>query len=94
MSISLNIDAKFLGNEEPGARDIRLDVNGATVGDCLKDYLAASPPLTKQMFDNEGKLATTTYVFINKNPVISDHLVAQVKPGDEVRIMYFEMHGC
>ena len=94
MSVNLSIDAKFLGREEPDAEDIRLEVSGTTVGDCLNQYLATNPPLKKNMFNNEGKLETTTYVFINKNPLISDHLVAQVKPGDEVRVMYAEMHGC
>jgi hypothetical protein len=94
MSAYLNIDAKFLGKEEPDAEDFRLEVNGATVGDCLKQYLATNPPLKKNMLKNEHEVETTTYVFINKNPLISDHLVAVVKPGDEVRFMYAEMHGC
>ena len=94
MSIYLNIDAKFLGRDEPGADDIKLDVSGKTVGDCLKQYLATNPPLTKNMLKNENEVESTTYVFINKNPLISDHLFAAVKSGDEVRFMYAEMHGC
>ena len=94
MSIYLNIDPKFMGKEEPDVEDVRLEVNGATVGDCLKQYLATNPPLTKKMLKNENEVETTTYVFINKNPLICDHLIAPVKSGDEVRVMYAEMHGC
>jgi hypothetical protein len=94
MSINLNIDAKFLGKEETNPEDIKLEVSGATVGDCLKEYLATKPDLKKDFFSPNGNLNTTTYVFINKNPLISDHLLAKVKPGDEVRFMYYEMHGC
>jgi hypothetical protein len=94
MSIYLSIDARFLGREETDPEDIKLKVNGTTVGDCLKQYLATNPPLKKDFFNKDGKLETTTYVFINEIPVISDHLTAKVQAGDEVRILYAEMHGC
>ncbi len=94
MSVYLSIDAKFLGIEESDHEDFKLEVNGKTVGDCLSQYLESKPAIKKDFFDQNGKLNTTTYVFINKNPIISDHLEKEVHDGDQLRFMYAEMHGC
>ncbi len=94
MSVHLSVDPKFLGIEESNHEDIKLDVSGKTVGDCLNQYLATRPDLKKDILSPNGNVNTTTYVWINKNPIISDHLVKEVKDGDELRLMYAEMHGC
>ena len=94
MIVNLSIDAKFLGAEDDNHDDIRFEANGETVGDCLNQYLATKPELKRDFFDKTCKLDITTYVFINKVPVISDHLSKEVKNGDEVRILFAQMHGC
>ena len=48
----------------------------------------------KDFFDKAGKLDMMTYVFINKVPVLANHLSHAVKNGDEVRFLYAQMHGC
>ena len=94
MSIYLSVDPKFLGIEEKDREDVKLEVNGKTVGECLGQYLATRPDLKKDIVSPDGKLDRNAYVFINKDPVIADHLDKEVRSGDEVRFMYAEMHGC
>ena len=94
MSIYLSVDPKFLGIEEKDQEDIKLVVDGKTVGECLGQYLATKPDLKKTIVLPDGKVDRNTYVFINKDPVFADHLAKEVHPGDEVRFQYAEMHGC
>ena len=94
MSIKLNIGAPFLGKEQENPQGIAFEAKGKTVGDCLDQYLATRPNLKKDFFNKTGGLDTNIYVFVNTQAVISDHLQKEVKDGDEVKIMYAEMHGC
>ena len=94
MSIKLNIDAQFLGKERESPEGITFEARGKTVGDCLGQYLATGPNLKKDFFDKFGELDTNIYVFVNTQALISEHLQKEVKDGDEVKIMYAQMHGC
>jgi hypothetical protein len=94
MSVKLNIDAQFIGTEKQNPEGIYLEVKGKTVGECLGQYLDSKPLLTIDFFDKAGKLGPTTFVFVNRAPLISGQLDREVKDGDEVKIIYSPMRGC
>jgi molybdopterin converting factor small subunit len=91
MSVNLSIDGKFLDAESEKHDDIKLMVNGHTVGECLNEYLATNPPLKRDFFNKNGELAETTNVYINKVQVFFDHLNKKIKDGDELRISFYLM---
>jgi molybdopterin converting factor small subunit len=93
MSVNLSIDAAFLGFKDEDHEDIKLEVNGRTVGDCLSLFLATKPDLKENLFDKTGKLDSDVYVFVNNSPVVLDQLRKEVKNGDKVRIMFTRENG-
>jgi molybdopterin converting factor small subunit len=94
MSVKLNIDSQFFGRDKDTARDVRIDVNGRTVGECLGKYFATRPQLTRDFFDKSGQLEKTTYLYVNKTPVFAGHLEREVKDGDELMFLYAPQWRC
>ena len=94
MSIKMNIGGNFVGKEKEIPDGINFETQGETVGDCLDQYLATKPNLKIDFFNKSGALDKDIYVFVNAQAVISDHLQKEVKDGDQVKIMYAQMHGC
>ena len=93
MSIELNISAIFFGFEDENHTDIKVEVNGKTVGECLSQLLASKPDLKKDLFDNTGKLDSDIYVSVNNSPVVLDQLRKEVKNGDKIRVMFTRENG-
>ena len=96
MSVKLSIDVKFLGVEDDNNNheNTELEVNGKDVGECLSQYLLTKPDLKKDFFDRTGKLARTTFIFVNKFPFFSDLLKKEVNNGDEIMIMLVRTSPC
>jgi molybdopterin converting factor small subunit len=88
MSVELNIPATLLVFEDEGHKDAVLEVNGRTVGECFRQFLANKPTLKKDLFDKTGELDSDIYVFVNNSPAALDPLNKVVKNGDKVKIMY------
>lgn len=94
MSVKLNIDSQFFGREKDASRDVRLEVDGRTVGECLKLYFSTKPELTRGFFDKSGQLEKTTYIYINKTPVFTEQLERKVNDGDELMFLYAPQWRC
>ena len=64
MTVKINIHypvlQQYANNQEV------VEVNGSTVGDCLKDFAKKYPDAEKMLFDEHGKLRNYIMVFVNQ----------------------------
>ncbi len=88
MSIKVNIDSQFISKEKDASKDIKFEVSGQTIGDCIQKFLSTKPELKRELFDKNGELDKTTYVMINNVPIFGDKASRTVKEGDEVTFLY------
>ncbi len=88
MSIKVNIDSQFVSKEKDASKDIKLEVSGQTIRDCIGNFLSTKPELKRDFFDKSGDLEKTTYVMINNVPVFGDKLTRTLNDGDEVTFLY------
>jgi molybdopterin converting factor small subunit len=70
-----------------------VEVEGKTVGECLKDLIRKYPPLGKEIFDKKGKLSGIVEVYLNGATAYPDELVKPVKDGDKIQLVYFLAGG-
>lgn len=61
-----------------------VEVDGKTVGQCLKEVIRQFPGLEKLWFAEKEKLAYYILLFINGENVQGDGLSLEVKEGDEI----------
>ena len=63
-----------------------VDVEGATVGECLLDLVKKFPKVKEQLFDGKGKLKNIIEVYVNMESAYPDELAKSVKDGDEIHL--------
>ena len=63
-----------------------VEVNGQTVGDCLKDLAERFPGMGKVLFKPGGKLNPLIEIYLNMKSAYPDELMKPVKAGDEIYI--------
>jgi molybdopterin synthase sulfur carrier subunit len=84
MSVRLRIPW-FLQNSTGGAKTV--EVNGATVGDCLKELVGRFPGAGEEIFDTEGKLSPFTDIHLGGRSIRREGLTRPVRDGDELSIL-------
>lgn len=70
-----------------------VDVEGKTVGECLKDLIRQYPLLGKEVFGKDGKLSGIMEVYLNGATAYPDELAKLVKDGDTIQLVYFLAGG-
>ncbi len=88
MSIKLNIDSQFISKDKNPSMDVKMEVSGRTVGDCLQKFLATKPEIKRDFFAESGELEKSTYIMVNQVPVFGDKLSRAIKEGDEITFLY------
>ena len=84
MSITVNLHPILYGFTN-GVKTV--EVNGRTVGECLKQLVALFPGIEKGLFDKEnGKLLGTINIWVNMEDAYPEELAKPVKDGDNVHI--------
>ena len=84
MSVRIRIPW-FLQNATGGAKAV--EVNGATVGDCLNELVARFPASREEIFDAEGKLSPFTDIHLGGRSIRREGLARPVQNGDELAIL-------
>ncbi len=76
------------------ARDRFLfEVDGGTVGECLKQLIHLTPTLKRSLFNDSGtELEDQVRVFVNKEDAEAEGLNKKVKDGDVIHIMVMSQH--
>ena len=63
-----------------------IDVEGTTVGECLKDVVKKYPGMESSLFGKNGKLSNIVEIYVNLQSAYPNELAKQVKDGDEIHI--------
>ena len=84
MSIKVNIPY-FFHHLTNGVK--ATEVNGSTVGECLKHLVKQFPSIEKAIFDENSKLHSYLEIYINEESAYPRELTKPVKPGDELYIL-------
>ena len=65
-----------------------VEVNGSTVGECLKHLVKQFPGSEGMLFGKNGKLLPYAGIYINGEDAYPDELAKSVEDGDELHILY------
>ncbi len=69
-----------------------INVEGRTVGECLR-YISEKYPMTKNMLiDDDGRLQNRFEVYLNGESTVSSGTDTPVKDGDKIDLVYL-IHG-
>ena len=63
------------------------EVNGSTVGECLKHLVKQFPLLEKRLFDKQGEVFVYFNIYVNGESTYPERLNKTVKDEDEIRIV-------
>jgi MoaD family protein len=74
-------------------KEVQLEVDGNTVGECIKSILKQYPAMEKKMFDKYGKLKGYVEVLVNGQGIGTNELAYTVKDGDTMAILVFLSGG-
>ena len=64
-----------------------VEVDGSTVGECLKKLVSDYPGLEKEIFDQKGKIVSVLEVYLNDSSAYPNELEKPVKDGDEIHLL-------
>ncbi len=64
-----------------------VEVEGGTVGDCLKHLVQQYPGMKEGLFDKKGKLLNVVEVYVNNESAYPEELAKSVKDGDEIQLI-------
>ena len=90
MAIQINLHKthrQFTGGKES------VDVEGKTVGECLKDLIRQYPSLEKEIFGKNGKLSGIVEIYLNGASAYPNELAKPVKDRDTIQLVYFLAGG-
>ncbi len=63
-----------------------VQVQGETVGDCLRHLAKEYPGMGEALFEKKGKLRNHIEIFLNLETTYPQELAMPVKDGDEIHI--------
>ena len=86
MGVKVNIDSYFLGQEAGGKQQV-MEVEEATVGECLRKVAEKVLP-KPTFFDSNGELSCLASIMVNQMPLFVSKLEREVKDGDEISVLY------
>jgi molybdopterin converting factor small subunit len=63
-----------------------VDVEGKTVGECVKDLIGKYPDIESSLLDKRGHLLNIVEVYVNGESAYPDELAKPVKEGDNIHL--------
>jgi len=63
-----------------------IEVEGTTVGECLKKVVKQYSAMESSIFAKNGKLSNTVEIYLNLQSAYPDELAKKVKDGDEIHV--------
>ena len=84
--MSVNINLHKTHRHYTDGKEV-VEVDGNTVGECLKELINQYPELEKELFDRKGKLASVLEVYLNGASAYPNELEKSVKDGDEIHLL-------
>jgi len=62
------------------------ELDGKTVGECLKSLVRKYPAMESSLFAKNGKLANIVEIYVNHQSAYPNELAKPVKDGDEIHL--------
>ena len=78
---------RYTGNQ------LTVEVQGDTVGSCLKDLVRQYPALKPVLFDKSGNLQSNIYISLNLTSSKSEQIEKPVGAGDEIYLILIVAGG-
>ncbi len=91
MSVRVRIFHAELQRIAGSADEVR--VEGATVGECLRDFVRRYPQAEPLMFDANGELLKRFYVFVNQESLFKAGFDLPVTDRDELLLVVLAAAG-
>ncbi len=91
MSVKVNISRYFFGGW--ANESVVAEVSGNTVGQCLNHLVRQFPAIKKEIFDEDGEVATEARIFINGESAFPEELAKPVRDGDMIDIVPMAISG-
>ena len=63
-----------------------IEVEGNTVGDCLKNLASQFPNVEEEVFDKKGNLRNIIEIYVNLESAYPNELAKPVKDGDDIHV--------
>jgi molybdopterin converting factor small subunit len=63
-----------------------IEVDGKTVGECLKNMVKKYPAMEPSIFGKNGKLSNIVEIYLNLQSAYPNELARPVKDGDDIHI--------
>jgi molybdopterin converting factor small subunit len=79
----------FLNN----GRELEIEVDGRSVGECLKELVRLYPSIGEKMFDRNGKLRGYVEILVNSKSTYPKELSYPVSEGDVINLIVFLSGG-
>jgi len=64
------------------------EVNGETVGECVKRLVGKFPEMEKVLLDESGNLQPYVAIYVNGASAYPEELAKPVKDGDEIHLLF------
>ena len=83
MAVKVNLHLtlrQFTNGEET------IEVEGRTVGECLKNVVKKYPAMESSIFGKNGKLSNIVEIYLNLQSAYPNELARPVKDGDEIHV--------
>jgi len=74
-------------------KELQVEVDGKTVGECLRTILRQHPAMEKRMFDKKGRIKGYIEVLVNDHSIGTEELACPVKDGDSMTVIVFLSGG-
>jgi molybdopterin converting factor small subunit len=71
----------------------RVYVNGATIGECLKETVRKYPALVPKLYGKKGNLLKGVNIFLNGESANPKPLSKPVRDGDKIHIFHIVLGG-
>ncbi len=71
----------------------RIDVNGATIGDCFNGMVKKYPQLKPKLFNKRGELPNGISIFLNGENAYPEPLSRPVRDGDKIHVSHIVLGG-
>jgi molybdopterin converting factor small subunit len=89
MSATIEISSIFAPYTD---NNLKIAVQGKTVGECIQDLVGQFPKLKKILLDKDGNLMRSYDVFINGESAYPMEMKKPVRDGDKLNIIFL-IHG-
>ncbi len=63
-----------------------IEVDGKTVGECLKNMVKKYPAMEPSIFGKNGKLSNIVEIYLNLQSAYPNELARPVKDGDDIHV--------